>query len=57
MFSLPAGWTDAVGEDPFAFMAAGRCPFSIDGLLGLAALVDGLGCQPDRDRRVKGIMP
>jgi hypothetical protein len=57
LFSLPASWTDVVGEDPFVVVAAGRCPFSVDGLLGLAALVDGLRCQPDRDQRVKAIMP
>jgi Family of unknown function (DUF5372) len=45
LFSLPAAWTDVVGEDPFVVAAAGRCPFSIEGLLGLAALVDGLRSQ------------
>ena len=57
LFFLPAGWTDVVGESPFAVMAAGRCPFAIDGLLALAALVDGLCSQPGRDRDIKRIMP
>jgi len=57
LFSLPAGWTDVVGEDPFVVIAAGRCPFTVDGLLGLAAVVDGLRFQSDRDRCVKEIMP
>jgi len=57
LFSLPAGWTDVVGEDPFVVVAAGRCPFTVDGLLGLAALVDGVRSQPDRDRCVKEITP
>ena len=56
LFSLPAGWTDVVGEDPFAVVAAGRCPFTVDGLL-VAALVDGWRSQPDRDQHVKEIMP
>jgi hypothetical protein len=46
LFSLPAAWTDVVGEDPFVVVAAGRCPFGIDGLLGLAALLDRWCSQP-----------
>jgi hypothetical protein len=42
LFSLPAAWTDVVGEDPFVAVAAGRCPFSVGGLLELADLVDRL---------------
>ena len=57
LFSLPAGWTDVIGEDPFVVVAAGRCAFTIDDLLGLAALVDGLRCQADRDQHVKEITP
>jgi len=45
------------GEDPFAVIAAGRCPFTVDGLLGLAALVDSVRSQPDHDRLVKAITP
>ena len=57
LFSLPACWTDVVGEDPFAVIAAGRCPFTVDGLLGLAALVDSFRSQPNRDQLVKAIPP
>jgi hypothetical protein len=38
LFSLPAGWTDAVPVDVFALVAAGRCPFTTTGLLELAGL-------------------
>jgi len=37
--SLPAEWTDAVAEDPFVVVAAGRSPFHIAGLLELSELV------------------
>ena len=40
LFSLPAGWTDATVADPFVVIAAGRCPFTTDGLLAVAGLVD-----------------
>jgi hypothetical protein len=36
LFSLPAGWTDVVPLDPFVVIAAGRCPFTADGLLAMA---------------------
>lgn len=38
--SLPAGWTDAVAVDVFVAMAAGRCPFRVADLVGLAGLID-----------------
>jgi hypothetical protein len=57
LFSLPAGWTDAAPIDPFVVIAAGRCPFTVAGLLGLAELIDRVRCQPDRDRAVKEITP
>jgi hypothetical protein len=57
LFSLPAAWTDVVGEDPFVVVAGGRCPFSVDGLLGLATLIDRLRAQPNRDHDVKEITP
>ena len=57
LFSLPASWTDVVGEDPFVVVAAGRCPFTSDGLLALAALVDSFWSQPARDQHVKEITP
>ena len=40
-YSLPVGWTDAAGPDVFVEMAAGRCPFRVADLLGLALLADG----------------
>ena len=33
LLSLPAGWTDVAAADPFVVVAAGRCPFTTDGLL------------------------
>jgi uncharacterized protein DUF5372 len=47
--SLPAGWTDVEPDDPFVTMAAGRCPFTIAGLLAVADLVDGLRARCARD--------
>jgi Family of unknown function (DUF5372) len=52
--SLPTGWTDAAAPDVFAAMAAGRSPFRVEDLLGLAELVErarpvdaGDGCKAD----------
>ena len=47
LFSVPAGWTDVVPADPFAVIADGRCPFTVDGLLALADLVDRVRAQRD----------
>jgi hypothetical protein len=53
LVSLPAEWTDAVAEDPFVVIAAGRCPFRVEDLLTLADLVDRLRPQlPDDDPEV-----
>jgi hypothetical protein len=49
LFSVPAGWTDAVAPDPFIVMAAGRCPFTADGLLAVADMVARLRERPDGD--------
>ncbi len=57
LFSLPAGWTDVVPADPFAVIADGRCPFTIDGLLALADLIGRLRSQPGSDEAVKRITP
>jgi hypothetical protein len=57
LFSLPAGWTDAAAADPFVVIAAGRCPFTTDGLLALADLADRLRTQRDDAGAVKRIMP
>ena len=43
MVSLPAAWTDAVAEDPFVTVAAGRSPFRTVDLLKLAELVSRPG--------------
>ena len=43
LVSLPAAWTDAVAEDPFVTVAAGRSPFRTGDLLKLAELVARLG--------------
>lgn len=42
VFSLLAGWTDASPQDPFVVIADGRCPFTTDGLLAVADLIDRL---------------
>jgi hypothetical protein len=57
LFSLPAGWTDAAAPDPFVVVAAGRCPFTTDGLLELADLTGRLRAQRDGAEGVKKIMP
>ena len=57
LFSLLAGWTDAAPADPFTVIAAGRCPFTTDGLLALADLIDRLRSQPGSDEAVKRITP
>jgi hypothetical protein len=45
--SMPAGWTDVQGPDPFLVLAAGRSAFRVDDLLALARLLRELegGCQ------------
>ena len=57
VFSLPAGWTDAVAPDPFTVIAAGRCPFTTDDLLAAADLIGRLRARQDGDEAVKVIMP
>ena len=57
LFSLPAGWTDVVPADPFVVVAAGRCPFTAEGLLAVADLVDRSCQQRDAGRDVKTITP
>jgi hypothetical protein len=47
VFSLPAGWTDAVAPDPFTVIAAGRCPFTTDDLLAAADLIGRLRARAD----------
>jgi hypothetical protein len=57
LFSLLAGWTDAAPADPFTVIADGRCPFTTEGLLALADLIDRLRSQPGSDEAVKRITP
>ena len=47
LFSLPAGWTVVVAAVPFVVIAAGRCEFTVSGLLALADLVDRVRAQRD----------
>ena len=39
VYSLPAGWTDAVGPDPVVVIGAGRAHFQVSDLLALARLL------------------
>lgn len=57
LFSLPAGWTDMAPADPFVVVSGGRCPFTVNGLLAVAELIDRLNAQRDADEYVKRIMP
>jgi Family of unknown function (DUF5372) len=57
LFSMPARWTDVAAPDPFVVVAAGRCPFTVDGLLAVADLVDRFRARCDGDRAVKAITP
>jgi hypothetical protein len=56
LFSLPAGWTDVAAPDRFVVVAAGRCPFTAEGLLAAADLA-GLLPARGEGRDVKQIMP
>jgi hypothetical protein len=53
LFSLLAGWTDAAAVDPFVVIAAGRCAFTVNGLLAVADVIDSM--RPSRT--VKPITP
>ena len=57
LFSLPAGWTDVAGADPFTVVAEGRAPFTTAGLLALADLADRLRAQQAGAEAVKKITP
>ena len=43
------GWTDVGEPDVFVAVAAGRCPFRVADLLGLAELIDGSGGPDSTD--------
>jgi len=47
--SLPASWTDAVAEDVFVAVAAGRCALRPDDLLLLAGLIASIGSDPTEE--------
>jgi len=43
--------------DAFVVIAAGRCPFTTTGLLGLTELIDQLRLQPTQEQVVRRITP
>ena len=43
--SLPRAWTDAADLDRFVVLAAGRCPFRVEDLLAVVAVIAGLRSQ------------
>jgi hypothetical protein len=55
LVNLPAAWTDAVAEDPFVTVAAGRSPFRATDLLKLAELVAQLSEGSSSARHVRRI--
>jgi hypothetical protein len=57
LFSLPAGWTDAAAVDPFVVIAAGRCAFTVSGLLAVADVIDSLRAGSGGNPTVKTITP
>jgi len=42
LISLPAKWTNVIGEDPFVAISAGRSHFRVEDLVKLARLLKGL---------------
>jgi hypothetical protein len=48
---------DAGVVDPFVVVAAGRCPFTMAGLVGLAGLIDRVRSLPGDDEAVRRITP
>jgi len=57
--SMPAGWTDVEGPDPFLVLSGGRTWFRVEDLVALVRLIDELDgrCQGDSAARVSPIMP
>ena len=57
--SLPAGWTDVEGPDPFLVLAAGRTHFRVADLLALTTLLAELDRrrQGDSAGGVRAILP
>jgi hypothetical protein len=42
LITVPIGWTDAVGPDPFVVVSAGRSHFRVEDLVRLVRLIEGL---------------
>ena len=42
LHSVPTGWTDVGGEDPFVVLAAGRSRLRVADLVALCGLIDDL---------------
>ena len=57
--SLPAGWTDVEGPDPFLVLSGGRACFRVEDLVALVRLLEELDgrCQGDSAALDKPIMP
>lgn len=57
--SLPAGWTDVEGPDPFLVLSGGRACFRVEDLVALVRLLDELDgrCQVDSAAHANPIMP
>jgi len=57
--SLPVGWTDVEGPDPFLVLSGGRTDFRVDDLLALVRLLEEIGqrCHDDSAAGVSPIMP
>jgi hypothetical protein len=51
LHSLPAGWTDAIGIDPFVAVAAGRSLFRVADLLELARWIEGQNSKGEEKAR------
>lgn len=59
MRSLPAGWTDVEGPDPFLVLAGGRTCFRVDDLLALVRLLAEIErrCHDDSAANALPILP
>lgn len=57
--SMPAGWTDVEGPDPFLVLSGRRTCFRVEDLAALVRLIDELDgrCQVDSAVPVSPIMP
>ncbi len=55
--SVPTAWTDLGEPDAFVTVSAGRSPFRVEDLLGLAELIEALRPSSARKRSVRRTMP